>query len=158
MNKASKQNNNSNHLELVDALKVLLLEGGVTSQEGICEQLEASGYAVNQSKVSRLLRKVGAIKTKNEHGQVVYRLPHEPAPPQLSDTIASLVISIMRNETTIVVNTSPGSAQLVARVIDYHKKELDVLAALAGDDTIFIAPNSNKAIQKSMDALKQLLF
>lgn len=158
MNKASKQSSDSNRLELVDALKALLHEGVVTSQEELCEQLEVSGYAVNQSKVSRLLRKVGAIKTKNEHGQVVYRLPHEPAPPQLTDSIASLVISIMHNETTIVINTSPGSAQLIARIIDYHKKELDVLAALAGDDAIFIAPNSIKTIQKSTDALKRLLF
>ncbi len=154
MNKA----NNSNRLELVDALKALLHEGVVTSQEGLCDQLEASGYAINQSKVSRLLRKVGAIKTKNEHGQVVYRLPHEPAPPQLSDAIASLVISILHNETTIVINTSPGSAQLIARVVDYHKKELGVLAALAGDDAIFVAPSSIKTIQQSVNAIKKLLF
>lgn len=59
-----------------DDLRTLLSEGKVTTQEDICTALEKLGHAINQSKVSRLLRKLSAVKSKNELGQIVYRLPN----------------------------------------------------------------------------------
>ena len=43
--------------------------------------LEKRGLEVNQSTVSRCLRRLGAIKTVNAEGEAVYRLPGELAPP-----------------------------------------------------------------------------
>ena len=143
---------------LIEDLRRLLSEGKVTTQDDICQALETLDHAVNQSKVSRLLRKIGAVKSKNEQGQVVYRLPHEPAPPTLDANIASLIIDIVHNETTIIVNTSPGSAQLVARILDYHKKSIHILGTIAGDDAIMITPKSVKSISDSVSAIKTLLF
>jgi len=143
---------------LIEDLRRLLSEGKVTTQDDICQALEALDHAVNQSKVSRLLRKIGAVKSKNEQGQVVYRLPHEPAPPTLDANIASLIIDIVHNETTIIVNTSPGSAQLVARILDYHKKSIHILGTIAGDDAIMITPKSMKSISDSITAIKMLLL
>jgi len=143
---------------LADDLRALLTEGKVTTQEDICTTLEAKGHNINQSKVSRLLRKVGAVKTKNELGQIVYRLPHEPAPPTTQSQLSSLIIDINANETTIIVNTSPGSAQLIARILDYHKKEIAILGTIAGDDAIFIAPKSTKKIKHTIEAINNLLF
>lgn len=145
------------NLALIDELKSLLQLGRVSNQEDICQALEQAGFSINQSKISRLLRKVGAVKTKNEHGDIVYRLPHEPAPPQASDDLSNLVINVACNEALIVVNTSPGAAQLIARIIDYHKTELELLSTLAGDDAIFIAPGSTKNIQDTTDAIKRIL-
>ena len=75
----------SGKFELVDDLRRLLIEGKVATQEDVCAALESLGHPVNQSKVSRLLRKIGAVKSKNEQGQIVYRLPLEPAPPTPTD-------------------------------------------------------------------------
>ncbi len=145
-------------LGLVNDLRGLLLEGKVATQEEVCEALEAVGYTINQSKVSRLLRKVGAVKSKNEQGQIVYRLPLEPAPPTTSSQLSSLIIDVVANEANIIVFTSPGSAQLIARILDYHKKEIQVLATIAGDDAIFVAPISIKNIELSLREIKKLLF
>lgn len=141
-----------------DDLRILLSEGKVTTQEDICNALDKLGHSVNQSKVSRLLRKVGAVKSKNESGQVVYRLPIEPAPPTIDSELSTLLIDVKSNETTIIVTTSPGAAQLIARVLDYHKSTLGILGTIAGDDTIFIAPKQVASIDESILKIREMLF
>ena len=145
-------------MDLVDDLRLLLRAGDANSQEQLCATLEAQGHVVNQSKISRLLRKIGAIKSKNETGQIVYRLPLEPAPPTPESKLSDLVIEMVANESTIIVYTSPGAAQLIARVLDYHKQQLEILGVIAGDDTIFIAPTSVKKIDVASLAIKQLIL
>lgn len=143
---------------LTEDLRRLLLEGKVATQEDVCSALEKLGHEVNQSKVSRLLRKIGAVKSKNEQGQIVYRLPLEPAPATPNSQLSSLIIDVVANEVTIVVYTSPGSAQLIARILDYHKKKIQILATIAGDDAIFVAPRSIKTIEFSAKEIRKLLF
>ncbi len=143
---------------LTEDLRRLLLEGKVATQEDVCAALESLGHAINQSKVSRLLRKIGAVKSKNEQGQIVYRLPLEPAPATTSSQLSSLIMDVVANEVNIIVYTSPGSAQLIARILDYHKKKIQILATIAGDDAIFIAPKSIKTIDVSLTAIRELLL
>jgi transcriptional regulator of arginine metabolism len=144
--------------KLIEALRLLLLEGKVTKQDDICAELQAKGHHVNQSKISRLIRKLNAIKSKNELGQIVYRLAREPAPPTTSSQLSHLIINVIANETIIIVNTSPGAAQLVARILDYHKSKMQILGTIAGDDSIFIAPTSIKTINETVKEIKNLLF
>lgn len=141
---------------LTEDLKKLLLAGEATTQEQICAVLQNRGHEINQSTVSRLLRKVGAAKSKNERGEIVYRFPLEPAPPTISSELSSLIIDIVANETLVVIYTSPGSAQLIARILDYHKQSLKILGTIAGDDTILIAPTSIKNIKTTIHAIKKL--
>ena len=148
---------NTRKSDLLDNLRQLLLEGKVNRQEDICIALQSKGHHVNQSKISRLIHKLNAIKSKNELGQVVYRLAREPAPPT-SSQLSSLVIDVVANEAIIIVNTSPGAAQLVARVLDYNKNKTQILGTIAGDDSIFVAPLSTKAIKNSLEEIKKLLF
>ncbi len=142
---------------LLEDLKNLLLQGEATTQEAICSALQAQGHPINQSKVSRLLRKIGALKSKNAQGELVYQLPYEPPPPTISSDLTSLVVDIHHNENMIILHTSPGSAQLIARIIDHHKKTLNILASLAGDDTVLVIPISINQLKDSVEAIKQLL-
>lgn len=157
-NKNQKSDIKKSQHSLSDDMRTLLIEGKVTTQEGICTALETLGHAVNQSKVSRLLRKIGAVKSKNEKDQIVYRLPLEPAPPTTSSQLSSLIMEVVANEATIIVYTSPGSAQLIARILDYHKKEIQILGTIAGDDAIFIAPKSIEKIETSVSEIRKLLL
>ncbi len=155
---AEKPNKESLDQNLNEDLRLLLLEGSVTTQEDICAALQAKGHHINQSKISRLIRKLDAIKSKNEFGQIVYRLSREPAPPTTTTQLSNLIIDVVANETMIIVNTSPGSAQLIARVLDYHKESMQILGTIAGDDSIFIAPASIKTISDSLKEIKSLLL
>ncbi|MBS0620845.1 MAG: arginine repressor [Verrucomicrobia bacterium] len=153
----TKKKANKDVNTLGDALRALLMGREASTQEDICAALEKLGYEINQSKVSRLLRKVGAIKVVNERGQTVYSLAREPAPPSMNMPIRSLILDIVSNETLVVIFTSPGSASMVARVLDYNQITTEILGTIAGDDTIFIAPKSIKDIQRLTEEIRGLL-
>jgi transcriptional regulator of arginine metabolism len=143
--------------KLIDALRVLLLGRKASSQEAICASLEKLGYEINQTKVSRLLRRVGAVKVVSAQGHPVYSLPREPAPASMDTQIRSLIQGIVANETMVVIYTSPGSASMVARVLDYNQITTEILGTIAGDDTIFVAPKTIKDIQRLTEEVKSLL-
>lgn len=142
---------------LLENLRSLLLRGGASTQENICKILEENGHEVNQSKVSRLLRKIGAVKIVNAKGQTIYSLPREPAPPSMSTPLRNLILDVVSNEVLIVIFTSPGSASMVARILDYTQIQTEILGTIAGDDTIFVTPKSIKNIQKLGEEIKALL-
>ncbi len=142
---------------LIEDLKKLLFDGHAATQELICRELATHHPSINQSKVSRLLRKIGAVKSRNEQGEIVYRLPHEPAPPAIASELSSLVMDIVANENNIMVYTSPGSAQLIARIIDHHRQSLTILGTIAGDDTLLVIPTSISTIKESVSAIRELL-
>jgi transcriptional regulator of arginine metabolism len=132
---------------LIKDLKSLLLQGIAETQENICIALEAKGHVINQSKISRLLKKINAVKSKNEKGEMIYRLPHDILPPSIDTTLSELIIDVTDNEVMIIIRTSPGSASLIARIID--NKKCQIIGTIAGDDTIFIAPKSVKKIKET---------
>ena len=137
---------------ILDDLRQVLLQGGNTTQEAIVLALERQGHKVNQSKISRLLRKINAIKTKNDQGNMVYCLPHDAEAPPIHASLGELVVDIVANETMIIIKTSPGAASLIARVID-HKK-CGVLGTIAGDDAIFVAPEAIQTIEQTMHLIR----
>lgn len=138
-------------------LKALLKAGTVTTQADICAVFAQGGQHYSQSKVSRMLKKLGAVKHKNADGVVRYQLPKEPTPPATSATLSHLVIDIQANEHCIIITTSPGSASLIARVLDHEKDSLSILGTLAGDDTILVAPKTVKNLDQTITAIHRLL-
>ena len=119
--------------------------------------IDPSGFAINQSKISRMLHKLAAIKVKNAHGQTGYRLSKELAPPPSQTPLKQLILKIAANENLVIIQTSPGSASLIARMLDFQNSESEILATLAGDDTIFVAPKSVRRMDKTYDEVKKLL-
>ncbi len=146
------------------ALRLLLQEGKVGTHEDIAHALKKQGFSTNQSKISRLLHAVGAVKIVDQEGRNSYRLPHEHGlmhemnRSSKSSTVKQLIINISHNATLIVIHTSPGAASLVAREIDSHLVKLNILGSIAGDDTIFVAPKDSKRIAHITDQLKHILL
>lgn len=147
----------SRSLPLIEALKQILWSGKASSQEEIVTALEAEGHDVNQSKISRLLRKIGAVKITNEHKQIIYTLPQEPAPPTSKNILSQLITNIACNEALVVIHTNPGCASLIARLLDHHRQELHILGTVAGDDTLFITPTSIKEVIHTTNAIRKFI-
>jgi transcriptional regulator of arginine metabolism len=141
--------------DLIVAVQHLLQKNKVETQEEICDLLQKKGFHVNQAKISRILHKIGAIKIA-EGKKTIYRLPTELVAVSPDQSLKFLVLNIAHNESTIVIQTAPGSAQLVARILDLN--DLEILGTVAGDDTIFIAPTSTKQIQKVFQQIYKILF
>lgn len=141
---------------LLEALTDILNQGRAGTQQEIAAALKQQGFVVNQSKISRMLHKLAAIKVINAQGQTVYQLSKE-LPPPTQTPLTQLILNISANETLVVIQTSPGSASLIARMLDYQTSESNILATLAGDDTIFVAPKTIQKIKETLEEVKQLL-
>ncbi|NOU51526.1 transcriptional regulator ArgR [Pseudoalteromonas sp. JBTF-M23] len=142
---------------LIKAFKALLKEENFGSQGEIVEALKEQGFDnVSQSKVSRMLSKFGAVRTRNAKQEMVYCLPAEMGVPTAKSPLRQLVIDIMHNEMMIIIRTSPGAAQLIARLLDSLGTADGVLGTIAGDDTIFIAPAKVSEIDATLERVKTL--
>lgn len=143
--------------ELMDCFKSLLKKERLSSQGEIVEALQQAGFHnINQSKVSRMLSKSGAVRTRNAKKEMVYCLPAELGIPTATSPLKNLVLDIAHNESLIVIRTSPGAAQLIARLLDSIGKAEGILGTIAGDDTIFITPMSCKEIASTLNVVKKL--
>lgn len=99
--------------ELVKAFKALLKEEKFSSQGEIVQALQEEGFDnINQSKVSRMLTKFGAVRTRNAKMEMVYCLPAELGVPTTSSPLKNLVLDIDYNDSVVVIHTSPGAARL----------------------------------------------
>lgn len=143
--------------ELIKSFKALLKEERFGSQGDIVDALKSLGFDnVSQSKVSRLLSKFGAVRTRNAKQEMVYCLPAELGMPTAKSPLRQLVLDIEHNESMVIIRTSPGAAQLIARLLDSVGKAEGVLGTIAGDDTIFIAPLKVSDIEHTMKNIRQL--
>ena len=142
---------------LGEAFKSLLREEKFSSQSEIVQALQELGFEhINQSKVSRMLSKFGAVRTRNTKMEMVYQLPAELSLPTTSSPLKNLVIDIDHNEILVVIHTSPGAAQLIARLLDSIGKSEGILGTIAGDDTIFITPTRGTSITTLIENITEL--
>lgn len=142
---------------LIQAFKDLLKQEQFASQGEIVDALKAQNFEnISQSKVSRMLSKFGAVRTRNARQEMVYCLPAELGVPTAKSPLKQLVLDIEHNDVMIIIRTSPGAAQLIARLLDSLSKSDGVLGTIAGDDTIFIAPTNVTEIKKTISRLEVL--
>lgn len=129
-----------------DLVKILH-DGKASSQQDIVDGLRAAGHDVTQATVSRDLQDVGARKVR-VNGSFYYRLPDE-LPRGTGDLVArnlmrtldEFAVAIRTASAMVIVITAPGHASAVARAIDLAGLD-EVAGTIAGDDTIFVATNS----------------
>ncbi len=140
--------------ERLIALRKILESGKSSTQEELRDMLEAKGHDVNQSTISRDLRKIGAIKGTDNKSRTVYRLSEMSSESNfVGQSIGDLILNITHNDSMIVIQTSPGSASLVARHLDINRPA-DILGTIAGDDTIFVAPSREHSIKQTILAIR----
>ena len=143
---------------LIQAFKELLKQEQFGSQGDIVNALKSQGFDnISQSKVSRMLSKYGAVRTRNARQEMVSCLPAELGVPTAKSPLRQLGLDIEHNEVMNIIRTSPGAAQLIARLLDSLSKSDGVLGTIAGDDTIFIAPTDVNLIKQTIVKL-ELLF
>lgn len=146
-----------NITERLNYIRKLLGEGKKSTQEELRDALEKAGHEVNQSTISRDLRKVGAVKVIDHHGVTTYKLSeNEVEKNVMGQSFIALIRNITHNGSMIVLSTTPGSASLIARHLDIIRPD-GILGTIAGDDTIFIAPQKCGEIKKTISAIKESL-
>lgn len=143
--------------DLIKIFKEMLKQEKFSSQLEIVQALQEQGFQhVNQSKVSRMLTKFGAVRTRNIKMEMVYCLPAEMSVPTTSSPLKNLVLDIDYNNSMVVIRTSPGAAQLIARLLDSIGKTEGILGSIAGDDTIFTTPANGFTVKKLYQTILDL--
>ncbi|WP_340621785.1 transcriptional regulator ArgR [Xenorhabdus siamensis] len=143
--------------DLIKAFKALLKEEKFSSQGEIVTALQEEGFEnINQSKVSRMLTKFGAVRTRNAKMEMVYCLPAELGVPTATSPLKNLVLDIDYNHSVVVIRTSPGAAQLIARLLDSLGKAEGILGSIAGDDTVFSTPTQAITAKQLYEAILNL--
>jgi transcriptional regulator of arginine metabolism len=144
------------HAETHDARRraiARLLRGSpVSTQEELRQRLAKQGFEATQATLSRDLAQLGARRVLRPSGGTVYALDGLPAPEQVTPELTQLVLDVNCNDSLVVVLTRPGAASAIARAIDEAQLP-EMLATLAGDDTIFVAPAPNVSSRRLRHAL-----
>jgi transcriptional regulator of arginine metabolism len=111
----------------------LIHSNQIGTQEELTEMLQAKGFSVNQSSVSRDLVELGIIKANG-----FYAVPNKSN--YASFGLQSLEIA---GDNLIVAKTDNGFAAAVCVRID-NEKMPEIVGTIAGEDTIFIAVRNQK--------------
>ncbi|MEH0742635.1 arginine repressor [Vibrio cholerae] len=131
---------------LTSACKRLLQQQSFSTQNELREALVNIGFeGISQSTVSRLLSQLGVVKVQNACGKKVYCITVETAPVRVESSISSQIEFITHNQSMVVVKTHPGSAQLVARLVDIDP-HTEILGTVGGNDTVLIIPKDTQKI------------
>jgi transcriptional regulator of arginine metabolism len=142
------------------AVKKLISENRVTSQEQLLGLLSGRGISVTQATLSRDMKSLKVNKVFDGDRGYYYTLPSEENP---EDTIPHYVQDIRRGFLSMefsgnicVINTLSGHANPVAAALDRLSLE-DIVGTVAGDDTIMAVLKENVAEEQFRRDFEKLL-
>jgi len=119
----------------------------VASQEALLQKLEGRGIKATQATISRDLKELGLVKRA---GDGAYARPGAErtagAADHLKRSLATLMRSLERVESLVVVKTDRGQAQGLAEWIDRAQLK-EIAGSLGGDDTILLVCRGSGAAE-----------
>jgi transcriptional regulator of arginine metabolism len=119
--------------ERQETILKVIAEKQIGKQEELTYELQALGFTVNQSSISRDLLKLGIIKTNGFY----------TVPSKIHYASFGLIRLEITGENLIVAKTEIGFAAAVCVKID-NAKIVEIVGTIAGEDTIFIAVRGQK--------------
>lgn len=146
-----------------NAIRDLLAESLVTSQDELRRKLRRRGIEVTQATLSRDIHELRLVKgpggyslpAQNGHGGVA-TAEEDDAPPSVAETLESFGLRVRQAMNQVVVKTVMGGAQPVAAALDYEEWP-EVLGTLAGDDTVLVICADAKRASEVESRLRVIL-
>jgi transcriptional regulator of arginine metabolism len=136
------------------AILQILADRDVHTQGELVAELDARGFVVTQATVSRDIQRLGIVKLPSPDGPPHYVPPDEAlvsrngsgnggrAREHLAAAVRESVLEVDSGEALLAVRTPPGLANAVAVTLD-RARIPEVVATLAGDDTILVLMRSS---------------
>lgn len=138
------------------AILELLGEGPISSQEELQRLLHKRGLDAGQATLSRDIRELGLVKSAEGYSLPGREAAPEPDFPPVDRLVREFVTSVRAAQNLLVTKTSIGSAQPVAAALDGENWP-EALGTIAGDDTILIVCESNRAAGRLADRIQGML-
>lgn len=136
------------HKEIDNLILEIINQNRMRDQRAVLEELERRGYNINQSTLSRHLRKLG-VKKEDGHYRYVNNKDSGLSEAQAVTKIA------LAPPNLIIIKTLPGHANAISWRLDEQQLE-GIEGTVAGDDTVFIAVGSPEALAQVKDQLDRL--
>lgn len=131
-----------------EAIVELVRAGTVRSQGEFQQLLRKRGIVVAQPTLSRDLRELGLAKTPTGYlapqAPVTQFAPAALREEKLRRALRGFALSVRPAGSLVVVKTPPASAHPVARALD-EAELAGVVGTIAGDDTVFVATEGERA-------------
>jgi transcriptional regulator of arginine metabolism len=117
--------------------------------------LKKAGFAVTQATASRDLEEVGAVRSRNSAGELIYQIgtTSDGAISKSMPLPSDLILSVEPSGNLAVVRTPPGGAQFLASALD-NSGIKSIIGTIAGDDTVLVI---SKKSNGGADLAKELL-
>jgi transcriptional regulator of arginine metabolism len=138
------------------AILELLDEGPVPSQDELQRLLHKRGLDAGQATLSRDIRELGLVKSAGGYSLPGREAAPEPDLPSVDRLVREFVTSVRAAQNLLVTKTSVGSAQPVAAALDGENWP-EALGTIAGDDTILIVCESNRAAGRLAGRIQGML-
>ncbi len=135
----------------------LIANKDIKTQEQLTDELRKFGYDTTQATVSRDIKELGLIKISSLDGGYKYaqKQPSGTVEPKHIDIFSGAVLSVNYALHTIIIRTYPGMAQAVCASCDALIGN-KMLGSIAGDDTILIITENEKAAVEMCEELKKI--
>lgn len=141
--------------ERLDAICRIIKTQVIGNQEDLLKELENSGFSVTQATLSRDIKQLKVAKVHDGNGEYVYHLPEENADRQRKPK-TSKNPDIEFSGNLAVIKTRPGYAMGIASDIDSRAPH-EILATIAGDDTILVIPREGVSRERVITALSRFI-
>ncbi len=143
-------------------LLIRRLVGGrqINQQSDLVALLAESGHRVTQTTVSRDLAELGAEKVAAADGTEYYSLRRNlglaGGYTELARMLRDFVVELDHSLNLALLRTPPGAASALAAVLDSAGLD-DVVATLAGDDTVMVVARGLDGGAKLVTRLEEIL-
>ncbi|MDR1402616.1 MAG: ArgR family transcriptional regulator [Tannerellaceae bacterium] len=146
----------SSKKERLEAICRIIREEVICNQEELLKRLETNGFSIAQATLSRDIKQLKIARMHDEKDSYVYRLPHDAMPVTLSSEQPKIHPDIEFSGNLVVVKTRPGYAMGIASDIDSSAPR-EILATIAGDDTILVIPREGYSRERIAEAINQFI-
>jgi transcriptional regulator of arginine metabolism len=137
---------NANSANARKSLVSKLIAGGkIASQSDLVKALKKQGIIVTQGTASRDLEDIGAIRVRNNDGEMVYALTDTQPISTKNSFPSELVLTATPSGNLVVIRTPIAAAQMLASAIDglsQSGKLSTAIGTVAGDDTVIVVADT----------------
>lgn len=138
------------------AIRKLLDENSISSQDDLMSMLEDQGFSLTQATLSRDLKYLRVAKMPDKEKGYIYMLTEKQLnEPSSQDNVpVSGFVSMDFAQGMGILKTLPGHAGMIAYAID-NMNSYEIAGTIAGDDTIVIIPRDGVSKLDIINLLKR---
>ena len=138
-----------------NAIKRLIHEHRVGSQEELVKLLAVEGIHCTQATLSRDLRDMGVIRRNTPAGPIYKADKSAGYIEVLRRMVGMEILNVRHNGQLIVIRTLAGRAEGVAGFLDHWGHD-NILGTVAGDDTVILVPANPSTIESLAEDIRKL--